>query len=203
MKNLSLKTDTLATLISLGSLLSTSSHAAILRSTDGAPVLTKDGACVITNWEGSEGCDAAKKMMNLPTSPMGAPCAPMKGDNDKAVYFDFNKSTLRPHAQHRLDHLAKKIEWMCKHGNKETITIVGYADRLGDAAYNEKLAMKRAEAVRDYLLAQGVKAQKIEVRSLGKTAPKAECAADMPRAKLIECLHEDRRVEIEFNHDAK
>lgn len=193
MTNFSAKTAALTALITLGSLMSSSAHAAILRSTDGQPVLTKDGACVLTNWEGTEGCAAAK------ANVVEAPC---EYDMEKTVYFDFNKSTLTPEAKRRLDHLAKKLEGkMGKHHHhheESTITVVGFADRIGNANYNEKLAMKRAQAVRAYLVAKGIKTKKIEVRSLGKTEPKAECPADLPRTKLIHCLREDRRVEIEI-----
>ena len=196
MTNFSAKTAALTALITLGSLMSTSAHAAIVRSSDGSPVLTKDGNCVINNWEGSEDCAAAK----------GGPAAQeVEHDLEKTVYFDFNKSTLTPEAKRRLDHLAKKLVGVMdkhhhhRHNPGPTITIVGFADRIGNSAYNDKLAMKRAESVRAYLVAKGVKTRKIEVRSLGKTEPKAECPADLPRAKLIRCLREDRRVEIEVD----
>ena len=201
---LSTKTIALTTLIALGSVYSGSAHANILRTNAGVPVLTKDGNCVLTGTDGATDCPANTASMVKPV------------DQEKTVYFDFNKSTLTPHAKHRLDHLA----WYLRHqagleevqepkgkhkhhhhhvvAHEENITIVGYADRIGDAGYNEKLALKRAQAVRDYLISKGVKAKHMEVRSLGKTAPRAECSADLPRAKLIHCLREDRRVEIEF-----
>jgi OOP family OmpA-OmpF porin len=150
--------------------------------------MTAEGNCVLTGTDGGgAGC---------PMGGMGEATNDMY-DHEKTVYFDFNKSTLTAHAMHHLDHLAMHLHK--DHGHVGEITIVGYADRIGNAAYNEKLAMKRAEAVRDYLVSKGVKAKKMEVRSLGKTVPKADCPADMPRAKMIECLHEDRRVEIEFS----
>jgi outer membrane protein OmpA-like peptidoglycan-associated protein len=211
MNNFSAKTVALTALIAWGAMMSSPAHAAILRRTNGVTVLTKDGNCVITNWEGSEGCAAAKAAAGIGSETC------MKGELERTVYFDFNKSTLTPEAKRRLDHLAWKLRGGMMEGKKEgkagkhhrhqhhqpvaveqNITVVGYADRLGNAAYNEKLALKRAEAVRAYLVAKGVKAKKIEVRSLGKTEPRAECPADMPRAKLIRCLREDRRVEIEI-----
>jgi OOP family OmpA-OmpF porin len=121
-------------------------------------------------------------------------------DHERVVYFGFNKASLTPEAKAHLDHLAKKIKWTNKRDhNNSTLTIVGFADRIGNADYNEKLALKRAQAVQAYLTGKGVTAKKVEVRSLGKTAPKANCPADLARAKLIECLKEDRRVEIEIS----
>jgi outer membrane protein OmpA-like peptidoglycan-associated protein len=174
------------------------------------PVMTKDGNCVINNWEGSEDCKAAKEAAHeRPYHDMGV-----------VVYFDFNKSSLTPQAKLHLDRLAHKLRWehmervmhkdhkgrkhwvMEHHHTGETITVIGYADRIGNGTYNQKLAMKRAEAVRDYLISKGAvrKASKIEVRSLGSEDSHSSCPAHLPRAKLINCLRTDRRVEIEVSH---
>jgi len=218
MTSLSAKTAALTAVIALGSLMSSSAHAAILRSSNGVPVLTHDGNCVITNWEGSEECEAAKAAAGI-----GIASSAEQVVREGAVYFDFNKSALTPEAKHTLDAIAAKLnphwgkkdhkEMADKNGKHhhmmhhdhhmveaDTLTIVGYADRIGKADYNQKLAMRRAQAVRAYLITKGVKAKHIAVRSLGKTAPKADCSADLPRKKLISCLHEDRRVEIEITH---
>jgi outer membrane protein OmpA-like peptidoglycan-associated protein len=204
MSHFSAKTALFVTLIAFGSLMSTSSHAAIVRSSNGMPVTTKDGSCVISNWEGENDCEAAKKMAGMEQSPCPTPMKDEWDHHEKVVYFDFNKSDLTPRAKHHLDHLAEKIHAMSKHKNHgPKLTIVGYADRIGNAEYNQKLALKRADSVRGYLLSKGVDAKKIEVRSLGKTSPKADCPADLPRDKMIKCLQEDRRVEIEFAHDVK
>jgi len=204
MTTFSSKTAALTALITLGSLMSTSAHANILRTVEGVPVMTTGGNCVLTGTDGDSSC------------PTSGAAAPTEMDREKVIYFDFNKSTLTPHAKHQLDHLAWHLNGDGKHEGKDegkekgkhhhhhvhtidNLVIVGYADRIGNAAYNEKLALKRAESVRDYLVSKGIKAKKIEVRSLGKTEPKADCPADLPRAKLIHCLREDRRVEIEIN----
>jgi outer membrane protein OmpA-like peptidoglycan-associated protein len=194
MTNFSAKTAALTALITLGALMSSSAHAAILRSTNGTPVLTKEGNCVITGWQGSEDCAAAKA-----AAGMGSAYNDQGVEQEKTVYFEFNKSSLTMEAKHRLDHLAMKLHGAGKHHHHQhqVITIVGFADRIGNAAYNEKLALRRAQAVRAYLVSKGIKAKKIEVRSLGKTEPRAECSADLSRTKLIHCLREDRRVEIE------
>ena len=195
MTALSTKTIALTAVIALGSLLSSSAHAALVRSSDGAPVTTKDGGCVINNWEGADDCNA-----NAGNGDAMAKSTETKVDREKIVYFDFNKSVLTPNAKHRLNHLAHKIRWMEKHeGLKaEDITIVGYADRLGTAKHNDVLAKKRAETVRSYLVHHGVKAKHIDVRSLGSSDSHSNCPANLPRRKLISCLREDRRVEVEF-----
>jgi OmpA-OmpF porin, OOP family len=181
MTPLSAKTAALAVMIAMGSLMSSSAHAAILRTTAGTPVLTKEGAAVLTVVEGAIcGADRASELAI---------------QAERIVFFDFNKSELTKQYKQQLRSFAKKLH---NTPTAKTMTIVGFADRLGDVAYNEKLALKRAKTVRDFLVGLGVKAKKVEVRSLGKSVPKAECAADLPRAEMIPCLGVDRRVEIEI-----
>ncbi len=170
----STKTIALAAVITLGSLLTSSARAAILHTADGAAVTTKDGAAVLVD-ESFDICDG-----RVYTS-------------DAIVYFDFNKSGLTKQYKDQLNRLAIDL----RSGGEKTISIVGYADRIGNAAYNEKLALNRAKNVRDYLVSKGVKAKKIEVRSLGDSSSRTSCDADLPRAKMISCLAEDRRVEVE------
>jgi OOP family OmpA-OmpF porin len=172
-------------------------HAAILRSSNGMPVLTKDGSCVTTGWQGGEDCEAAKAAAGLGSKTSEVP-AKTENTQDKTVYFKFNQSALTAPAKNRLDHVVKELHAFAKRKQApQAITIVGYADRIGNADYNKKLALKRAEAVRAYLLSKGVQI-KIALHSVGKTEPRAECSADLPHAKLIRCLRTDRRVEIDF-----
>ena len=170
----STKTVALAAAIALGSLMSSAAQAAILHTADGAAVMTKEGTAVLVD----ENFDI---------------CAGRSYAADTIVYFDFNKSGLTKQYKDQLTRFASEI----KSESGKTISIVGYADRIGNAAYNEKLALKRAKNVRDFLVAKGVKAKKIEVRSLGDSSSRTSCDADLSRAKMISCLAEDRRVEIE------
>jgi len=77
------------------------------------------------------------------------------------------------------------------------VRIVGHTDRLGSHAYNEKLSLKRANMVRDYIISQGVDGNRLVAVGMGETQPKVECAGVRGRKALIECLSPNRRVEIE------
>jgi outer membrane protein OmpA-like peptidoglycan-associated protein len=176
---LSTKTLALSAVIALGSLMPTSAQAGVLVTADGTPVVTKEGAAVLVN-DGVEELEAVVAKVAEPKV------------RENAVYFDFNKSVLNKKAKVQLARLAADLR-----GHATTVAVVGFSDRMGNATYNERLALKRAKAVRDFLVAKGVKAKKIEVRSLGKSAPKADCADGMARPKMIACLAEDRRVEVE------
>jgi OOP family OmpA-OmpF porin len=112
--------------------------------------------------------------------------------------FGFDKSVLMPSARGRFDDLARQAAGV----DIESITIIGYADRLGDADYNLKLSQRRADAVKTYLATRPEFAH-APMEAVGKgdthplTAPDA-CPPEMPRATLIKCLQPDRRVEVEI-----
>ncbi len=174
MTSFSTKTIVLTAVVAVGVLMSSAAHAAVLRTASGATVTTKEGTAVLIG--GVKMCDAE-----------------YIGDQEGVVYFDFNRSGLTKKYKNDLRALAAKIR---RGGDK--VSVVGFSDRMGNAAYNEKLALNRAKAVRDFLVAKGVKANKIEVRSLGNSSSKTDCDADLARDEMISCLSEDRRVEIEI-----
>src|ERR1700761_9465308 len=110
MTSLSAKWAALTAIVVLACLSSGTVRAEIVRSTDGAPVLSSDGNCVISGWTGSEDCEAAKA-----AAGMGDAVAETTVDRERVVYFDFNKSSLNADGKRRLDHLAKKLHWAQKH----------------------------------------------------------------------------------------
>jgi OOP family OmpA-OmpF porin len=105
--------------------------------------------------------------------------------------FDFDKATLRPEGKSQLDELARRLAAT----QYDKLTIVGHADRIGPAAYNQKLSERRAAAIREYLVAQGIDAQKIAASGVGESQSNASCAA-MHGKRLIACLQPDRHAEL-------
>lgn len=113
------------------------------------------------------------------------------------VLFNFNQATLKPQGQQALDQLYSQLSSMDpKDGS---VLVLGYTDRIGSEQYNLKLSEKRAQSVVDYLIAKGIPANKISARGMGKADPVTGNTCDnvAPKAKLIQCLGPDRRVEIE------
>ncbi|MDO4796223.1 MAG: OmpA family protein [Brachymonas sp.] len=108
--------------------------------------------------------------------------------------FAFDSSTLREGAEAELNDLISKIK---QHDVSSDLTITGYTDRLGSAAYNQRLSLARAQTVRDYLVNQGgIDASRIRVAGRGEANPLSSCGNKMPKAELIDCLQPDRRVEV-------
>jgi OmpA-OmpF porin, OOP family len=109
--------------------------------------------------------------------------------------FDFDKATIKPEGKKRLDEAVARF----KDKKLDKVVISGHTDRLGSAKYNEKLSQKRADAVKDYLVAKGVDKTKITATGKGSTMPRTkadECKGKQSK-KVIACLAPDRRVEIE------
>ena len=110
--------------------------------------------------------------------------------------FDFNKSTLRPEGRAKLDDVSAKSNSLVL----EVVIAVGHADRIGGAAYNQKLSEKRAASVKDYLVSKGIPANRIYTEGKGKNQPitkPGDCKGPKS-AKVIACLQPDRRVDIEI-----
>jgi len=110
--------------------------------------------------------------------------------------FDFNKATLRPEGKAKLDDVVAKSQQL----TLEVVIAVGHADRIGSAAYNQKLSEKRAASVKDYLVAKGIPANRIYTEGKGSKQPvtkPGECKGPKS-AKVIACLQPDRRVDIEI-----
>ena len=102
------------------------------------------------------------------------------------AHFDFDKSALKPEGKAKLDDLVGKLKAV----NLEVIIAVGHTDSIGTKAYNQKLSLRRAAAVKDYLVSKGVDANRIHTEGKGETQPVADNRTREGRAK-------NRRVEIE------
>src|SRR5262249_38905222 len=85
------------------------------------------------------------------------------------VYFDTDMSNIREDGRATL---AKQAEWLKKYTNYP-ITIEGKCDERGTREYNLALGERRANAVRQYLVAQGVPADRVKTISYGKERPEA------------------------------
>jgi len=103
------------------------------------------------------------------------------------AFFDFDKAVLKPEGKAKLDEVVTKLDSI----NLEVIIAVGHTDSVGSDSYNEKLSVRRAEAVKAYLVGKGIEKNRVYTEGKGKKQPVAENKTAAGRAK-------NRRVEIEF-----
>jgi peptidoglycan-associated lipoprotein len=98
------------------------------------------------------------------------------------VFFLEDKSTLQPEAQ---ETLRRQAQWLNQYG-KVTVQVEGHADERGTREYNIALSARRATAAREFLIAQGVDANRISSIAYGKERPAALCDAE-------QCWSQNRR----------
>ena len=173
-----------------------------------------------SNWTpatADENCDGALKPMAAPAAapaPMPAPMAPPAASPAPApvappasvaapvvvpaapvsekvtfaadAFFDFDKSVLKPEAKAKLDDLVAKTSAVAL----EVIIAVGHTDSVGTDGYNQKLSVRRSEAVKAYLVGKGIEKNRVYTEGKGEKQPVADNKTSEGRAK-------NRRVEIE------
>ena len=83
------------------------------------------------------------------------------------IYFDFDKAELRPESY---PELGRVVEFM-QLNNTLTIEISGHTDDRGSEEYNENLSQERSDAVREYILSKGIKADRIVAKGYGESKP--------------------------------
>ena len=155
------------------------------------------------NWTpatAAEGCDGAlaakaaeapapvapSTAAPTPAAPVAPAATVQKVTYAADAFFDFDKSVLKPEGKAKLDDLAGKVQGI----NLEVIIAVGHTDSVGTDAYNQKLSVRRAEAVKAYLVSKGIDKSRVYTEGKGEKQPVADNKTAAGRAK-------NRRVEIE------
>lgn len=107
------------------------------------------------------------------------------------IYFDFNKSEIKPEAYQDLNLLEN---YMKKHPTAK-IEIAGHTDSKGNARHNHNLSQRRAEAIRQHLISTGIKASRLVAVGYGEDKPIApnenEDGTDNPEGRKL-----NRRTEV-------
>ena len=126
-----------------------------------------------------------------PVAPVTPPPAPVVPTSEKVSFaadalFDFDKAILKPEGKAKMDDMVSKMKGI----NLEVIIAVGHTDAIGTDEYNQKLSIRRAEAVKAYLQGKGIEANRIYTEGKGEKQPVADNKSATGRAA-------NRRVEIE------
>ena len=148
-----------------------------------------------------------KKVVEAAPAPAPAPVpmGPEKPAFEKITLqaetlFDFDKSVIHPEGKQHLN--TEVVTKMKQYPQVEAILVTGHADRIGTDAYNQSLSERRANAVKAYLVSQGIEAGRIQTAAKGESAPVVACTdvkgkESSKNKPLIACLQPNRRVVVE------
>ncbi|MDZ7769946.1 MAG: OmpA family protein [Woeseiaceae bacterium] len=119
-------------------------------------------------------------------------------DSDETdALFDFDSAELRADGRETLDAFVQKS----KENSVAQIKVTGHTDSLGDDAYNQYLSEERTKAVKEYLVSEGIAADRIRTEGKGdaqSTLSANECQGKTGDA-VIACFQPDRRVVVSMN----
>ncbi len=171
----------------------------------GGFVVDKHGNCIRTKWmDGNDPCapppppaPEPKPVVKPAPAPKPAPTPVIKLEQ-RTIYFGFDSAELTDEAVEKLQYIVRLINGSMAIAD---VHIVGYTDEMGADDYNMELSKKRAAAVENYLDQRSrMDTSVADIRGLGE-APDADTnCSNLSRSKRIECLHKQRRVEIEFKY---
>ena len=139
--------------------------------------------------------EAPKPVAVAPVAPAPAVVSQIKSFTLSAAgLFAFDKTVITS-GNAALDGVVAELK-----GDKylKSVAIVGHTDYMGAEAYNQKLSERRANAVKDYLVAGGIPAEKISASGAGESQAKMteQCSKIKARTQRIACLEPDRRFEV-------
>ena len=138
-----------------------------------------------------------KKILSMGLILLVAACSPRHDEwctghtlkhCEPAVYFAFDSDKLD--AQN-----TKKLTWVVdkmKRWPDRTVIVSGNTDLKGNVEYNRALSLRRANAVKSYLVGQGIAADRIKTQALGQENP---LTTDLKNQNM------NRRVDITFGHE--
>lgn len=143
-------------------------------------------------------------LVTPPATPAPAPVLAPVATAEKVsipsdALFEYDRAAITPVGKERIGAFAQQLKGL----NLEAVVAGGHADRIGSDTYNQALSERRAEAIKTFLVAQGIEPARVFVEGKGETQPVTgtQCN-DMGKEnarnhKLVACLAPDRRVVLE------
>lgn len=121
---------------------------------------------------------------------------PVKASSIKSIFFDFDRSNLRPASRNELN---KLVQVLTVNPNY-TVRLLAHTDAKGSNEYNDALSLRRADAAKNYLLKNGISADRIMARTFGENDPIAK--NEIGTRDTEEGRQLNRRVELRvYNGD--
>lgn len=161
----------------------------------GKNVRDSSGKCVLTSSWNKDNATKECHPELFPEPKVAEPApAPKPAPKPKVMVFDaaalfaFDKSDLTPAGKEKIKEYREEAR--AEMSSARTVKITGHTDNVGTPDYNQQLSLRRAEAVRDYLISIGGDASRMEVAGMGETQPLADNGTAEGRAR-------NRRVEVE------
>lgn len=190
-----------------------SSKEGYLTDSRGDVVRSGAGLCVHTGyWTPAmaiEECDPDLVKKTVPIADATPPAAvPVKTRAIQFAPYTMQTETLFAYDKSDLSNAGKQkmkdeiVGKMQESPQDEVVLITGHADRIGSEEYNLQLSQRRADAVKAYLLEQGIDGNRIETAARGKAEPLVSCdnikgKANRNNKALIACLQPNRRVVLD------
>ena len=148
---------------------------------------------------GGSATDTARITVNEPPAPAARPTPPQPRAPDvsteelfrqsvQEIYFDYDKAEVRPD---QVSKLQTNATWLKDHSDVR-FTVEGHCDDRGSEEYNIGLGDRRANAVKEFLLSQGIAATRINTVSYGEERP--QC-----REESEDCYQKNRRAGFTLN----
>jgi len=111
------------------------------------------------------------------------------------VLFDLNKADLKSSGEQTIGRLA---QFMREYEDRR-VRVEGYTDSTGDDSYNQQLSERRAQAVRDELVSQGIERRRVETQGYGEQYPVAnnDTSAGRQQNRRVEIVISDKDGKIE------
>lgn len=133
----------------------------------------------------SEGSSAQQSSTAAPAEQSGS-SQPQQAEA-VLVYFDSGQAALDSTAQPLIDYTAQHY----RQGQPAVLTVIGYTDNVGGTYPNLVLSARRAQSVKQALVARGIPAERIQIQALGESDPAVQAGANTADAQ-------NRRVRITF-----
>lgn len=210
----------MAALIASGTAASNDISEGYVHDSGGDLVMSGHGSCVRTgSWTPDMAimqCDSdlvkvaqttppVEKPAARPTQAAPAQPAPAVVTIQSETLFAFDKSVINPNGRKALDD--EVVRTIKKHPQIERIIVIGHTDRIGSNAYNQRLSQRRSDAVKDYLIGQGISPALIGTMAMGASEPVVSCEKISGRVsglnkELVECLAPNRRVVVEIKNQS-